>query len=182
LRAARVEGRTLKTRGFTLIELAVVVVAIGLLAGLAVERLLPLFSTAERIAFMQVRAHLQSALLLETADRITRGESRTLAAMSAGNPMDLLLKAPANYLGVMAGPGADGVPARHWYYDSTLDRLVYRVGSLARFDGLDGPRDRIELTVRLDYRDWDDDGVFDAQVDDFRGIQLEAVHPFAWPE
>lgn len=168
--------------GFSLLEMLVVVIAIGIVAGFAFERLLPLAGKAERVAFLQVRAELQSALLLETAARIARGESRSLAALSAVNPMELLLRTPANYVGVVDEAQADQVPARHWYFDAASGRLVYRVGRYARFDGLNGPADRIELSARLVYADRNGDGIFEARTDDFHGMRLDAIHAFAWPE
>lgn len=172
----------MRPRGFSLFEMLVVVIAIGILAGFAFERLLPLVGKAERVAFLQVRSQLQSALLLETAARIARGESRLLGNLSGRNPMELLLQAPANYLGVLEPPAAGRVPARRWYYDAAAERLVYRVGPYARFDGLDGPANRIELTVRMVYQDRDGDGLFDPRIDDFGGMRLASVHAFSWPE
>ena len=63
-------------RGFSLLELVVVVVAVAILTGVALDRLLPLVGRAQRAAFLRVQGDLQSALLLEAADRITRGEAR----------------------------------------------------------------------------------------------------------
>ena len=53
--------------GFSLIELAVVVVIVGVLIGVVLDRLLPLIGRAERAAFLQTQADLQSALLVEAA-------------------------------------------------------------------------------------------------------------------
>lgn len=160
----------------------VVVIAIGILSGLALERLLPLVGKAEHIAFLQVRSQLQSALLLRTAELITRGDGAALADLDTRNPMDLLLQPPENYLGSLEQPARGEVPARHWYFDPVPGRLVYRVGTQAHFDGLQGPEDRVEFQVRLAYRDSDGDGAFDARADRFEGIGLESVHAFSWPE
>ncbi|HEX7061737.1 MAG TPA: prepilin-type N-terminal cleavage/methylation domain-containing protein [Woeseiaceae bacterium] len=65
--------------GFTLIALAVVVVVIGILAGFALDRLLPLFGEAERIAFLQVQNDLRSALMLEAPEAAQAVESRQAA-------------------------------------------------------------------------------------------------------
>lgn len=160
----------------------VVVIAIGILSGVALERLLPLVGKAEHIAFLQVRSQLQSALLLRTADLITRGDSGALAELGTQNPMELLLQRPDNYLGSLERPGRGDVPARHWYFDPVPGRLVYRIGTRAHFDGLQGAEDRIEFEVRLAYRDGDGDGTFDARADRFEGMRLESVHAFSWPE
>jgi prepilin-type N-terminal cleavage/methylation domain-containing protein len=174
--------RARSEHGFSLLELVVVVIAIGLLAGLALERLLPLVGRAQRVAFMQVKAELASALLLEAADRITRGESATLGELASTNPMELLLQAPDNYLGALAAREAEGVAGHTWYYDAGHARLVYRVGRSTRFEPLGGPADRIELAVNLVYRDGDGDGVFRPGPDRFEGLRLDTVSPYRWPD
>ena len=170
------------TRGFTLIEMVVVVIAISILAGFALDRLLPLIGRAERIAFLQVQAELQTALLLEAADLITRGENAKLPDLAAGNPMRMLLKTPANYAGALRPADPADVAGDTWYYDERLGRLVYRVGRYTRFDPLDGPRGRVEFRVALVYRDGNGDGSFDPASDRFEGLRLEPASPYRWPD
>lgn len=168
--------------GFTLFELVVVVAAIAILAGVALDRVLPLIGRAQRAAFVRVRADLQSALFLEAADRITRGEADTLAELATGNPMALLLEPPANYVGSV-GPRSDrDIPRASWYYDERAGHLAYRVGRYTRFTAKQGPRDLIELTVAFAFEDRDRDGVFDAAGDRFGGLTLESVHAYEWPD
>lgn len=168
--------------GFSLLELVIVVIAVGLLAGVALDRLLPIIGRAQRAAFMQVKSQLSSALLLEAADRITRGETAALAELAGSNPMALLLEAPDNYLGVLDAEHGRAAPGHTWHYDAGRGVLVYRVGSYTRFEPLDGLADRIELGVHLVYDDRDADGVFDAWFDRFEGLRLDALHPYRWPD
>jgi prepilin-type N-terminal cleavage/methylation domain-containing protein len=171
----------LRARGFTLLELVVVVVAIAILTGFALDRLLPLVGRAQHVAFKQVQNELQTALLLAAAERITRGESQSLPELARANPMSLLLKPPANYLGELAHPEGDGTPGHSWFYDTQNGRLVYRVGRHTRFEPLTGPPDRVELTVSFLYGDRDGDGVF-RSGDDFHGLRLDSVHAYRWPD
>ena len=111
-----------------MLEMVVVVVCIGILAGLALARVLPLIGQAERVAFVRVQGQLQSALMLETAQRLIRGESRRVPQMAGSNPMDYVLLPPANYAGSYEDPRHDAMPTGHWYFDQRRARLVYRVG------------------------------------------------------
>jgi prepilin-type N-terminal cleavage/methylation domain-containing protein len=171
-----------KPSGFTLIEFLVVVVAIGILAGVLLDRVLPLIGRAQRAAFMQVQADLKTALLLEAAKRITRGEAAELATLADANPMTLLLSPPANYLGSFSWPPDGDVPRASWYFDEHSHRLVYVVGRYTRFDPLNGPPRRIELKTEFVFADRDGDGSYDPVRDDFEGLRLQPVHAFSWPD
>jgi prepilin-type N-terminal cleavage/methylation domain-containing protein len=169
-------------RGFSLLELVVVVIAVAILAGAALERLLPLIGRAQRAAFLQVRGELQSALLLEAAERITSGRAHTLPELAAGNPMALLLQPPANYVGVLPWADPAEVPRASWFFDAHDGHLGYRVGRHTRFEAVNGPPDLIELEVAFAFEDRDGDGVFDAAGDEFDGLRLEPVHDYKWPD
>src|SRR5690348_14013509 len=158
-------------RGFSLIELMVVVIAIGILSGVLLDRVLPLIGRAQRAAFMQTKADLQTALLLEAAERITRSEAATLPNLAGTNPMTLLLTPPANYLGSFESP-PDDAPTASWYFDEHSHRLVYRVGRFTRFDPQGGPPGRIELATEFVFEDRDGTGTFEPGRDEFRGLRL----------
>ncbi|HUO68310.1 MAG TPA: prepilin-type N-terminal cleavage/methylation domain-containing protein [Gammaproteobacteria bacterium] len=168
--------------GFSLIELAVVVVIVGILGGVLLDRLLPLLGRAERAAFLQTQADLQSALLLEAAEQITSGDTGRLAELASGNPMRLFLRPPPNYVGSVRAGDASAVPRASWYFDERDGRLAYRVGREARFDALGGAPDVVEFRVALIYEDRDGDSVFDPTRDRFEGLKLEPTHAYRWPE
>jgi len=174
--------RSVRQAGFSLLELVVVVIAVAILAGFALDRLLPLVGRAQRASFLTVQADLQTALLLEAAERITRGEADSLAELAQTNPMALLLKPPANYVESTAGDDDAQIPRASWYYDEHEHRLGYRVGRYTGFKAEDGPPDRIELTVAFAYQDRDGDGQFDAAGDRFDGLRLTPVHAYEWPD
>jgi prepilin-type N-terminal cleavage/methylation domain-containing protein len=169
-------------RGFSLLELVVVVIAVALLVGVALERLLPIIGRAQHAAFLDVQRTLHTSLLLAAAERITNGEAATIPALADANPMSLLLQPPANYLGELPSPAPADVPPASWYFDAQSAHLVYRVGRYARFAAREGPADRIELRVAFAYQDRNGNGVFDAAGDRFDGLKLEPLHPYDWPD
>jgi prepilin-type N-terminal cleavage/methylation domain-containing protein len=174
--------RARTARGFSLLELVVVVIAIAILTGVALDRLVPLVGRAERVSFMQVQSELQTALLLAAAEEIVHGDSERLTELAGANPMSLLLVPPANYLGGLKAPDHDELPGRSWYYDQRSSRLVYRPGTHSRFKALDGPRDRIELVVRFLFRDQNGDAKYQAGADLFDGLHLESAYRYDWPD
>jgi len=169
-------------RGFSLLELVVVVIAVAILTGVVLDRVLPLIGRAQRAAFFDVQRELQSSLRLAAAERIAGGESGRVFELASVNPMSLLFAPPSNYLGVLTAPEQAAVPPASWYFDEQLGRLGYRVGRYARFAAQGGPEDRIELAVAFLYDDRDADGVFDAADDAFEGLTLEPLHAYQWPD
>ena len=174
--------RMSRSSGFSLVELLVVVIAIGILAGALLDRVLPLIGRAQHTAFLQVKADLQTALLFEAAELITRGEGASLQSLEDRNPMTLLLTPPANYVGSFKLPQEDEMPVASWYFDEHTHRLVYRVGRYTRFDALGGPPGRVELKTEFVFDDRNGDGTFEPGPDDFRGLRLTPAHAFSWPD
>jgi prepilin-type N-terminal cleavage/methylation domain-containing protein len=170
------------SRGFTLLELVVAVVAITVVGGLVLDRVLPLVGRAQRTAFLQVQRDLQSSLRLAAAERIASGSGATVAELAASNPMALLREPPANYVGALTAPQQTDVPPGSWYFDASAGLLVYRVGRYTRFAAQNGPDDRIELEVAFVYDDRDADGLFDAARDHLGGLTLKPVHAYEWPD
>ena len=169
-------------RGFSLLELAVVVAALAILAAVILERVLPLIGRAQRAAFLDVQRDLQSSLRLAAAERIAGGESAKVLELASVNPMSLLLEPPSNYRGVLTAPEQSAVPPASWYFDEQAGRLGYRVGSYTRFTARGGQPDRIELEVAFVYDDRDADGAFDAARDSLDGLTLKPVHAYEWPD
>lgn len=169
--------------GFTLFELILVIVLVGLLFLIASWRLLPLRGDAEAAHVAATVGALRSALGLEVAERIVEDSLESAAELDRGNPMELLAQLPARYIGeVPSARGAD-IPAGSWYYDRSTRQLRYRV----RFPQYlaHPPHDEpVELSwqVRLRYLDNDGDERYNAQADSLRGIALVAMDNPQWPD
>jgi prepilin-type N-terminal cleavage/methylation domain-containing protein len=115
-------------RGFTLIELVVVLVVLSLLAAVAVPKFIEVTKQAEASAVRGVLGNLRSALSLRMAQGLINGEELAKWASNGANegdrlyPMDdLLIERPEQYLGVISGSDNRGA----WYDDISSHEVVY---------------------------------------------------------
>ena len=118
----------MKAKGFTLIELIIVVCIVALLFGVALERLLRFQELGERAAMEQNIAAINVALTMKFAALVAAGRGPAIEKELGANPVELLARPPENYLGALYAPSAGTLPARSWYYDRASGELVYVPG------------------------------------------------------
>jgi len=169
---------TRRQHAFTLLEMVIVVVLIGILLAVAISRLLPYLDEAERVSVLTLESQLKNTLVMEAAQRIVRGQSASIAELDGSNPMALLLEAPDSYLGERKS--GSRVPTRHWYFDSGRRRLVYKTGKPYAPNGDDQIREDPQFEVRVEFADRDADGVFNAQNDELYGVRLLRMAGTEW--
>ncbi len=169
-----------KQRGFSLLELVLVVAIISLLFVVAVDKLLILKVEAERTAMAQILGSLRSAMGIQVASHISKNKVDELIELTDSNPMDWLAEKPENYIGVLDEPDPADIKIRTWYFDSYNKYLVYRVSSSGYFkSSLKGVK-RARFRVNLDYTDVDGDGEFNQEIDKIHGLTLKNVEPYQW--
>jgi prepilin-type N-terminal cleavage/methylation domain-containing protein len=115
-------------RGFTLIELVVVLVVLSLLAAVAVPKFIEVTKQAEAAAVRGVLGNIRSALSLRMAQGLINGDDLTKWAYNGDNaserlyPMkDLLIERPEQYLGIVGDSNNRGA----WFDDAETHELVY---------------------------------------------------------
>jgi prepilin-type N-terminal cleavage/methylation domain-containing protein len=163
--------------GLTLIELAVVLVVIAILAAVALHKLWPIQADAERTALENMVGGLRSALGTNVASYIAKGDLRGAQVLAGSNPMELLAEPPQNYRGVLDGEPA--VEDGEWYFDRVRGELAYRVRNAELFRGGSGPPTEARFSIRPVYEDRNRNGRFDAG-DMFYGVRLEVITPYRW--
>ena len=125
-------------KGFTLIELVIIMVILGVLAAVAVPRLGNTIDTSEASAEQAVIGNLRSALEVYAMDQVVANSTKSYPT----NPFDELDKVPEGYTG-LGSPDQDGEwvftgdshvahqrndNTRHkWYYNSSNGEFGARV-------------------------------------------------------
>ena len=142
-----VAGRGRGEGGFTLFELAVVAVVVGILAAMLLKRVLFYLEAAERVAAQQVAGTLRSALNLQVARLMVKGREREIAGLAAQNPMDWLAQKPGNYRGEFYGPTPDQIGLGNWYFDRTGKKLVYLFKNIDTSSNI--PENKLIFKVKL---------------------------------
>lgn len=165
--------------GFSLLELVVVIIIIGVLLVTAINRLLPYLDEAERVAVLTVESQLKNTLVMEAAQRIVRGQYASISELEHINPMSLLLEAPDNYIGERRTDRSE-LPERRWYFDPDRRRLVYRTGEPYSLAVRDRTWSDPEFEVRIFFKDRDTDGVFNPGKDELYGVRLLRMAGAEW--
>jgi prepilin-type N-terminal cleavage/methylation domain-containing protein len=111
--------------GFTLLEFAVVLVVSSILSAIALNRFEYYREQAEIVAARQVVASLRTSLNVRSAQLLSRGQEQELKSLAAGNPMNLLLWKPENYLGEYYAPDPKEIGRAGWVFDPRDKTLVY---------------------------------------------------------
>lgn len=167
-------------RGFSLLELIVVVIIISLLLVVAIDRLIGLQEKAERTAMENVIGTLKSAVGIKVAEHIVKQKVRRLYRLVGTNPMDQLAELPKNYLGVLDRPDANTLENGNWYFDASQGVLVYLVRHREHFQGGRDNPPRIRFQIRPVYADLNRDGRFDPRRDRIEGLRLAPVDSYRW--
>ena len=157
------------SRGFTLLELVVVVCIIAVLFTVALYKYLDLLVDVERGTMEQNVGILRSAVALQVAARVARGEPERMLEMVDSNPMAYLSEVPFNYRGEFAGADPAQVEGGTWYFERDEQTLVYRVNNHRYFrTSLPGPP-----RARFRIQPVHDEG---RPV----GLTLKSLEPYRW--
>ena len=135
--------------GFTLIEVAVVAVIVAILATALLSRALFYQEQAEKVAVEQMLGTLRSALHLQIADKMAKGNAGDVAQLLDQNPMSWLGEKPANYVGEYYAPRTDTVEQGNWYFDPSNKNLVYLVINSGHLHTAAGESNRLRFQLKL---------------------------------
>lgn len=168
-----------KQRGFTLIELVIVVTLIVILMAVFFNRTLFYMEQAEKTAMEQVAGAIQSALTLQYGQILTRGKPSDAVALAQDNPMNWLQKKPRNYSGEFFDPSPLAVESGNWMFDLKSRELVYVVRTTNYFKpGKDG-KNWIRFHVEMSHEKSRLPSLQNS-TPELTGILFEPVAPYSW--
>lgn len=168
-------------RGFTLIELIVVIIIVVVMMGLFLNRMTYYQEQAEKTAMESVAGAIQSALVMQYGQIMTRGKPSDVAALVQDNPMNWLQKKPNNYSGEFYDPTPLAVAAGNWVFDLKSRDLVYVVRNANYFKpGRDGKK-WIRFHVAMSHEPSRLPSLQDAPAE-LAGMLFEPIEPYSWFE
>jgi prepilin-type N-terminal cleavage/methylation domain-containing protein len=100
-------------KGFTLFEVIIIIIIVGLLAAAAIPKYISLTAAVEQGNVEAVIGSLRSALTLYSAKQIVNNQPIT-----AHNPFDDLAVKPSNYAGAFPDVDLSNCPPGEWAYQS----------------------------------------------------------------
>ena len=139
--------RVTRSRGISLLEFAVVVIAIGALSGILLNRLHYYQERAEKADMEYTIGAIKSALRLRMAVMLVEGHAQQFNVLLQENPMDWLEEKPRNYRGVLTAPGRGTMQPGSWYFDRDVRVLIYIVDQGEHFQANSDGRKQIRLRV-----------------------------------
>ncbi len=140
-----------RQRGFTLIELIVVITIVVILAKVLLDRIWFYQEQAEKAAMEQVAGALQTALVLQYAQLLTHGQMSEAKTLTTENPLRWLMQKPDNYSGEFYGVTPGAVVPGNWVFDLKSRELIYVPYRTEYFvAGTDGKK-LVRYHARLEY-------------------------------
>lgn len=169
-------GSRRSPRGFTLIEMVIVICLVGILASILFSRVLLYQELAEKAAMQQVVSALQTALVLEYGHSMANSTGSELNQLTAENPMDWLVQKPDNYAGEFHTVNSSAVKPGNWAFEQSTRELIYVPDHAEHFVSSGKGDKLIRYRARLAYDA--DNRARGAQM--LAGVIFSPVEPYQW--
>ncbi len=168
----------------SIFEIGVSIILLLLVLFVAAPLFERMMQNFEKTAVKQLVSQLNSAAQFKLAEYVALDKLKSLPKQISGNPIAWLdaedIIGWDGYLGEVVRVDFNQLTAQSWQYDQTTRRLIYKVEYIDGLNNDDPIKDRIQYRFVLDFVDYDNDGVFDDDVDTISGLRVEAVYPYQW--
>jgi general secretion pathway protein G len=138
---------TQKQRGASLLEFALVVLIVGILTTVLLQRIWHYQGEAAEVAMRTTVANVRTALEIKVANGKLPGGTIDLTILAEQNPFDWLKDKPANYAGAYFSPSDADIGAGNWCFDRTDKSVIYLLNIRESF--LDAQTKRLKFKVKL---------------------------------
>lgn len=169
----------LRGGGFTLLELVVVAVVVGILAAVFLNRVLFYQEQAEKIVMETTARNIRIGLRIRLAGMMIHNRQSEISLLAGENPINWLASRPGNYLGEYSGSKPEEMQASGWYFDVKEKTLVYLPDMVEYFQPDPAGRKRVRYRVAPVYgRDKENGAVADNKI--VEDVVLELREPYRW--
>lgn len=169
-------------RGFSLLELVVVICIIAVLTGLAAERTQSMRATSERVAAETLISNIKTALNLRATQLLAKGNTAGVIALTQESPIALLTEPPETYRGAFFGVDPTLFKPGDWYFDRKLHALVYLPRFEEQVDPDQPPPPRVAYVLSIVYEDVNGNKAFDPGIEQPAGVRISQSREFRWLE
>lgn len=173
------------SRGFSLLELVIVVCIVAVLLAIAADRLLVMRASAERTYVETTIGNIRSALGIKVAQLVAKGNPAGVALLANSNPIDVLAEHPESYRGVYFGVDPALFSGGDWYFDRRDHVLIFvlKYDDLARVRRFPGSAPLVaRYSISLVYDDLNGNKLYDAGVDQPTGARLALIGSNPWAD
>jgi len=150
----------------------VVVSVVAVLAYVLLDRLLVYRELAEKTAMELTAGSLQSALNIQFAHALVRGDTLAVETLGRENPIRWLVRPPENYAGEHTAPAEGAIAPGNWYFDSRSRELVYLVKVADHFRAESG---KTQVRYRVKLVTEEIDGKHEVS-----GVLLQRLNDYGW--
>ena len=164
-------------KGFTLFELIIVIIIVSILGVVLLDRFWRYQEQAEKVAMEQMVGTIKSALSIQVAGLLGKGQLDAIPQLVQENPINWLTEKPGNYLGEYFDPKPGELEAGNWYFDLKDRQLVYIPQRHEHFIPAKGARKWVRYKLALVYNP--PRGVEESPPE-LGGVVLSLTTPYKW--
>jgi len=178
---SRQENIRFRSREVEVTVSVVVLLAALLIAVPFVNRILQNF---EKTTVQQIVNQLNSAAQFKIAEYVALDKLMMLPKQLDENPLNWInpedIAGWDDYLGETNTVIFKNLDDGKWQYEQLTKRLIYKIEYADKIINDDPIKNRIQFRFKLEFVDYDNDGVFDQNVDTISGLRVEPIYSYHW--